>query len=113
MLTMDPKSWRLYALPLSVCSVVLDFPPLLLGCATTALILKLLWRSCLSLFSRTHKPCPSLCEGLTALPQACYSAHAPGALQKAPRWRGVAQLEPALFGTKKSAGRGRRTPPGG
>src|SRR5258708_16749176 len=56
MLTMDPKSWRLYALPLSVCSVVLDFPPLLLGCATTALILKLLWRSCLSLFFRTHKP---------------------------------------------------------
>src|SRR6266700_1204310 len=56
MLTMDPKSWRLYAIPLSVCSVVLDFPPLLLGCATTAPILKLLWRSCLSLFFRTHKP---------------------------------------------------------
>src|SRR5260370_28703295 len=56
---MDPKSWGLYALPLSVCSVVLDFPPLLLGSATTALILKLLWRSCLSLFFRTHKPCQS------------------------------------------------------
>src|SRR5260370_33093093 len=66
MLTMDPKSWRLYALPLSVCSVVLDFPPLLLGCATTALILKLLWRSCLSLFFRTHKPCAgvSACHSL-------------------------------------------------
>src|SRR5438876_12314571 len=56
MLTMDPKSWRLYAIPLSVCSVVLDFPPLLLGCATTAPILTRLWRSCLFLFLRTHKP---------------------------------------------------------
>src|SRR2546428_13986285 len=57
MLAMDPKSWRLYAIPWSVCSVVLDFPPLLLACATIALILKRLWRSCLSLFFRTHKPC--------------------------------------------------------
>src|SRR5439155_15954784 len=55
-LTMDPKSWRLYAIPWSVCSVVLDFPPLLLACATIARILKRLWRSCLSLFLRTHKP---------------------------------------------------------
>ena len=67
MLTMDPKSWRLYAIPLSVCSVVLDFPPLLLGCATTALILKLLWRSCLSLFFRTHKPCTALGDLATDL----------------------------------------------
>jgi hypothetical protein len=32
------------------------FLPLLLVCATTLVILKLLWRSCLSLLFRTHKP---------------------------------------------------------
>jgi hypothetical protein len=46
---MDPKSWQHYAIPSSVCSVTLAFPPSPLGCATTARILKLLWRFCLSL----------------------------------------------------------------
>src|SRR5207247_5868863 len=64
---MDPKSWRLYAIPWSVCSVVLDFPPLLLACATIARILKRLWRSCLSLSLRTHKPYPKWGECLTDL----------------------------------------------
>ena len=56
MLTMDLKSWRLYAIPPSVCFAVLDFPPLLLVYATTVFILKPLCRSCLLLFFRTHKP---------------------------------------------------------
>src|SRR5437016_14628352 len=55
--TMDLKSWRLYVIPPSVCFAVLVSPPLLLVYATTVFILKPLWRSCLLLFFRTHKPC--------------------------------------------------------
>src|SRR5262249_9802848 len=57
MLTMDLKSWRLCAIPLSACSAVLVFLPSLLACATTLVIPMLLYKSCPSLPVRTHKPC--------------------------------------------------------
>src|ERR1039457_2548171 len=68
---MDQKLWPPYALLLSVCFVTLAFPLLLLGCVTTVPILKPLWRSCLSLFLRTHKPYLSEYAGLTNFSMHC------------------------------------------